>query len=104
MLAFASRRDIFASGMSKTFRTSESGETDTPESGHALDLGAFIRQHRERSAISLRKLADIAGISNPYLSQIERGLRGVCFVCEFCKLGCPASVSVNDDELHEAQR
>ncbi len=41
----------------------------------ASDLGGFIRQHRERSAISLRKLAEAAGISNPYLSQIERGLR-----------------------------
>ena len=39
------------------------------------ELGDFIRQQRERSAISLRKLADRAGISNPYLSQIERGLR-----------------------------
>ncbi len=39
------------------------------------DLGAFIRQQRERANISLRKLADKAGISNPYLSQIERGLR-----------------------------
>ena len=39
------------------------------------DLGSFIRQQRERSAISIRKLADRAGISNPYLSQIERGLR-----------------------------
>ena len=39
------------------------------------DLGAFIRQQRERSAISRRKLAEQAGISNPYLSQIERGLR-----------------------------
>jgi transcriptional regulator with XRE-family HTH domain len=39
------------------------------------DLGSFIRQQRERSAMSLRKLADKAGISNPYLSQIERGLR-----------------------------
>ncbi len=39
------------------------------------DLGEFIRQQRERSAISLRKLAERAGISNPYLSQIERGLR-----------------------------
>lgn len=40
-----------------------------------LDLGAFIREQRERANISLRKLADRAGISNPYLSQIERGLR-----------------------------
>jgi transcriptional regulator with XRE-family HTH domain len=39
------------------------------------DVGSFIRQQRERSAMSLRKLADAAGISNPYLSQIERGLR-----------------------------
>ena len=39
------------------------------------DLGSFIRQQRQRSAISLRKLAERAGISNPYLSQIERGLR-----------------------------
>lgn len=38
-------------------------------------VGAFIRQQRERSRISLRKLADRAGISNPYLSQIERGIR-----------------------------
>jgi transcriptional regulator with XRE-family HTH domain len=39
------------------------------------DVGTFIRNQRERSAMSLRKLADKAGISNPYLSQIERGLR-----------------------------
>ena len=39
------------------------------------DVGEYIRTQRERSAISLRKLADKAGISNPYLSQIERGLR-----------------------------
>jgi transcriptional regulator with XRE-family HTH domain len=39
------------------------------------ELGRFIREQRERSAISLRKLAERAGISNPYLSQIERGLR-----------------------------
>ncbi len=39
------------------------------------DLGQFIRSQRERSAMSLRTLAEHAGISNPYLSQIERGLR-----------------------------
>ncbi len=39
------------------------------------ELGEFIRAQRERSAISLRKLAEQAGVSNPYLSQIERGLR-----------------------------
>jgi transcriptional regulator with XRE-family HTH domain len=44
-------------------------------SPNVKDLGAFIRDQRERSAMSVRKLADQAGISNPYLSQIERGLR-----------------------------
>ncbi|HUR51344.1 MAG TPA: helix-turn-helix transcriptional regulator [Mycobacteriales bacterium] len=38
-------------------------------------LGAFIREQREGSKISLRELAKSAGVSNPYLSQIERGLR-----------------------------
>jgi transcriptional regulator with XRE-family HTH domain len=45
------------------------------EEKRGADLGAFIRQQRERANISLRRLADKAGISNPYLSQIERGLR-----------------------------
>jgi transcriptional regulator with XRE-family HTH domain len=39
------------------------------------ELGAFIREQRRASRLSLRKLSDLAGISNPYLSQIERGLR-----------------------------
>ncbi|MGH2874354.1 MAG: helix-turn-helix domain-containing protein [Solirubrobacteraceae bacterium] len=38
-------------------------------------LGDFIRRQRELSAISMREFARLAGISNPYLSQIERGLR-----------------------------
>lgn len=39
------------------------------------DLGAYIRQQRRNAQISLRQLAEKAGVSNPYLSQIERGLR-----------------------------
>jgi transcriptional regulator with XRE-family HTH domain len=39
------------------------------------DLGAYLREQRENAQLSLRQLADIAGISNPYLSQIERGLK-----------------------------
>ena len=39
------------------------------------DLGEFIREQRRIGHLSLRKLSDMAGISNPYLSQIERGLR-----------------------------
>lgn len=39
------------------------------------DIGDYIRQQRSSAQISLRQLAKLAGVSNPYLSQIERGLR-----------------------------
>jgi transcriptional regulator with XRE-family HTH domain len=38
-------------------------------------LGEIIRQQRELTEMSMRQFAELAGISNPYLSQIERGLR-----------------------------
>src|ERR1700761_4960832 len=38
-------------------------------------IGEYIRQQREQAKISMRQLAQAAGVSNPYLSQIERGLR-----------------------------
>jgi transcriptional regulator with XRE-family HTH domain len=38
-------------------------------------IGEFIRDQREQAQVSLRQLARLAGVSNPYLSQIERGLR-----------------------------
>ena len=38
-------------------------------------IGQYIREQREQAKISLRQLAAAAGVSNPYLSQIERGLR-----------------------------
>ncbi|WP_279101389.1 helix-turn-helix domain-containing protein [Gordonia bronchialis] len=41
----------------------------------AQDIGAFIRSQRVAAEVSLRQLAERAGVSNPYLSQIERGLR-----------------------------
>jgi transcriptional regulator with XRE-family HTH domain len=41
----------------------------------ASSLGEFIRRQRELSEVSMRQFAELAGISNPYLSQIERGLR-----------------------------
>jgi transcriptional regulator with XRE-family HTH domain len=47
--------------------------TEIPDPWH--DLGAFIREQRSGARLSLRRLSDMAGISNPYLSQIERGLR-----------------------------
>jgi len=39
------------------------------------ELGEFIREQRNVGQMSLRKLSEAAGVSNPYLSQIERGLR-----------------------------
>lgn len=41
----------------------------------AQDIGEFIRSQRLSAKVSLRQLAERAGVSNPYLSQIERGLR-----------------------------
>ncbi|PZS37029.1 MAG: transcriptional regulator [Pseudonocardiales bacterium] len=38
-------------------------------------IGEFIREQREQAEVSVRQLARLAGVSNPYLSQIERGLR-----------------------------
>lgn len=44
--------------------------------GHiASDIGEYIRQQRNTAKISLRQLSKLAGVSNPYLSQIERGVR-----------------------------
>jgi transcriptional regulator with XRE-family HTH domain len=50
------------------------------EGGHPVgqavdDIGGYIRSQRENAKVSLRQLARTAGVSNPYLSQIERGLR-----------------------------
>lgn len=44
-------------------------------SSAAHDIGGFIRAQREAAQVSMRQLAQLAGVSNPYLSQIERGLR-----------------------------
>jgi transcriptional regulator with XRE-family HTH domain len=38
-------------------------------------LGDYLREQRSSAQMSLRQLSDLAGVSNPYLSQIERGLR-----------------------------
>lgn len=45
------------------------------QSGPLHELGEFIRQQRENAQQSIRDLAKSAGVSNPYLSQIERGIR-----------------------------
>jgi transcriptional regulator with XRE-family HTH domain len=54
------------------------GEMTTPHTPHTnplADLGEFIKSQREVARLSVRRLAEIADVSNPYLSQIERGLR-----------------------------
>jgi transcriptional regulator with XRE-family HTH domain len=45
---------------------------DRDDQLHAL--GAFIRAQRQLANLSLRQMADLAQVSNPYLSQLERGL------------------------------
>jgi transcriptional regulator with XRE-family HTH domain len=42
---------------------------------HVREVGSYIREQRRSAQISLRQLAKLAGVSNPYLSQIERGVR-----------------------------
>jgi transcriptional regulator with XRE-family HTH domain len=48
------------------------GVSDAPR---WTDVGSFIREQRSTAELSLRRLSELAGVSNPYLSQIERGLR-----------------------------
>jgi transcriptional regulator with XRE-family HTH domain len=47
----------------------------TSPAAAAQTIGHFIREQREAAQVSVRQLAQRAGVSNPYLSQIERGLR-----------------------------
>ena len=54
--------------------TPTSHRPDDDRDDVASALGAFIREQRNAAHLSLRALADKAGVSNPYLSQIERGL------------------------------
>lgn len=49
-------------------------EERTPASGAWRSLGDFIRSQRELANLSMPQLAEVAKISNPYLSQVERGL------------------------------
>lgn len=49
--------------------------TGIPDADARLSLGDFIASQRRAAELSLRQLAERAGISNPYVSQIERGLR-----------------------------
>jgi transcriptional regulator with XRE-family HTH domain len=60
-----------ATGLRKT-----PGLGKTPSLGKTVEsLGDYLREQRVANKLSLRQLAEAAGVSNPYLSQIERGLR-----------------------------
>ena len=52
-----------------------SAKVSTAASEVASDIGSFIRTQRENAQVSVRQLAERSGVSNPYLSQVERGLR-----------------------------
>lgn len=61
-------------------------------------LGEIIRQQRELAELSMRQFAQLAGISNPYLSQIERGLRAPS---ERVLDGIASALSISADALYE---
>ena len=61
-------------------------------------LGEIIRQQRELAELSMRQFAELAGISNPYLSQIERGLRAPS---EHVLEGIADALKVSADALYE---
>jgi transcriptional regulator with XRE-family HTH domain len=54
---------------------SPDGSDSSESAADFLDVGTFIRNQRELAKLSVRRLAELAEVSNPYLSQIERGLR-----------------------------
>jgi transcriptional regulator with XRE-family HTH domain len=64
----------------------------------AAALGGIIRKQRELAAMSMRQFAELAGISNPYLSQIERGLRAPS---EQVLEGIAGALKISADALYE---
>src|ERR1700704_108201 len=64
----------------------------------ASALGEIIRRQRELTQVSMRQFAELAGISNPYLSQIERGLRAPS---EQVVDGIAGALKVSVDALYE---
>ena len=64
----------------------------------AAALGEIIRQQRELAEMSMRQFAQLAGISNPYLSQIERGLRAPS---QQVLDGIASALKISSDALYE---
>jgi transcriptional regulator with XRE-family HTH domain len=64
-------------------------------------VGEFIRRQRQMQELTMRQLADLVGISNPYLSQIERGLREPS---ERVLDAIARNLQLSADTLHEHDR
>ena len=64
----------------------------------SASLGEIIRQQRELAEMSMRQFAQLAGISNPYLSQIERGLRAPS---QQVLDGIASALKMSSDALYE---
>jgi transcriptional regulator with XRE-family HTH domain len=74
--AASSRRNLLEDHSREIRRVSSTlTKVSTDPKDRWRDLGSFIREQRGTARLSLRRLSELAGISNPYLSQIERGLR-----------------------------
>ncbi|MGM7668884.1 helix-turn-helix domain-containing protein [Microbacterium sp. A93] len=63
-------------------------------------MGAYIRQQRRIADLSMRQVSAMVGISNPYLSQIERGLRAPS---EAVAAGIATALGVGVDDLYEKE-
>ena len=74
LLALARTVDGVAREVTTTSDQEQSGVTGRV-TDLGRDIGEYIKQQRASAKISLRQLSKLAGVSNPYLSQIERGLR-----------------------------
>jgi transcriptional regulator with XRE-family HTH domain len=61
--------------MSPEDKTDAEVSAVSTKASKASDIGSFIRTQRETAQVSVRQLAERSGVSNPYLSQVERGLR-----------------------------
>jgi transcriptional regulator with XRE-family HTH domain len=75
VLATVSTREVRVLSDDATPPLGQVAAEPAPERSAIDELGGYIRHQRESARLSLRKLAKLAGVSNPYLSQIERGLR-----------------------------
>lgn len=80
---------------------------ESEQSDHWATLGAFIRAQRQLANLSLRQMAELAHVSNPYLSQVERGLykpsaevlKGIADALKLSAQSMYARAGLLDDEI-----